>query len=697
MPHETLKLSGGADVNQTPVLNQMRISASQLIRYRPDGNSIMAEKLGGWTRFFPNTIVSPVRALWAWEDTQSTAHLAVGAQTVVATGHAQLSVITNGSQADITPKSSADNITAVISTTAGNSIVTITDTTTTDVTNYDAVYIPTQIAIGGLILFGLYQTDPDGHSGSTTYTIQAKDTLGNPLAAPGSSTSPTLPEFITTSGSNLVTVTLAAHGLAVGSTFPVLIPTTVGGVTFSGNYVVTSITDADNFVITASATPSSSTTGFLNGNLARYVYSFGVGAIPPGTGYGIGGYGRGGYGSGLAIVPATGNPIAASDWTLDNWGEILITCPVGSANFQPIYAWNSENGGPTATVIPQAPPVNDGIFIAMPERQIVAWGSTFTGIPDPLLIRWCDINNYNVWIGQVINQAGSYRIPKGSRIVGCIQGPQQGIIWTDIGCWTMQYISQPLIYGFTEIGTGCGLIGRKAAGTINGEVYWMGPSQFFKLSDTGVDPIVCPIWDVVFQNLDQGNLSKIRVAINSRFNEIAWYYPSLAGVGEVDSYVKYNILLGANGWDYGALARSAWIDQSVLGPPIGADPNTRYIYQHETSPDADGQALLASFRTGYAAMGDGDAMTFVDQFWPDMKFGYFGGAQSATVSVTFYVANYPGDAPRVYGPFSFTQATEFISPRFRGRNVAIELSSSDVGSWWRIGGARYRYAPDGKF
>lgn len=692
-----MKLSGGVDTNRTPVLNQAAISSCQLIRYRPDNGAILVEKLGGFVRFFPNPIVSPVRALWAWEDTQAVAHLAVGAQTKVSTGQAQLSVITNGAQIDITPRHSEDDITAAITTIAGNSIVTITDATTPDITNYDTVYIKTQIAVGGLILFGLYATNPDGHFGATTYTIQAKDVLGNPLPAPSSSSSPTLPEFTTTSGSSLVTVTLVSHGLAAGDTFPVLVSTTVGGATFFGNYVVVSITDADNFVVTASSTPSSSTTGFLNGNKARYVYSFGVGAIPPGTGYGVGGYGRGGYGSGLAVVPSTGTPIAADDWTLDNWGEILVACPVGSADFQPIYVWNASNGGPISTIIPQAPPVNDGMFIAMPERQIIAWGSTFNGISDPLLIRWCDINNFNVWIAQVINQAGSYRIPKGSRIVGGIQGPQQGIIWTDIGCWTMQYISQPLVYGFTEIGTGCGLIGRKAAGTINGEVYWMGPSQFFKLSDTGVEPIVCPVWDVVFQNLNQSNLSKIRVAINSRFNEIAWYYPSAGGGGEVDSYVKYNILLGDNGWDYGTLARSAWIDQSVLGPPIGADPNTLYLYQHETSPDADGAPLLASFRTGYYAMSDGDVMTFVDQFWPDMKFGYYGQAQSATVQLTFYVADYPGDTPRTYGPYSMTQATQFLSPRFRGRNVAIELSSSDLGSWWRMGGARYRYSADGKF
>jgi hypothetical protein len=29
-------------------------------------------------------------------------------------------------------------------------------------------------------------------------------------------------------------------------------------------------------------------------------------------------------------------------------------------------------------------------------RQIVAWGSTFSGIVDPLLIRWCDVNDFNI-------------------------------------------------------------------------------------------------------------------------------------------------------------------------------------------------------------------------------------------------------------------------------------------------------------
>jgi hypothetical protein len=340
----------------------------------------------------------------------------------------------------------------------------------------------------------------------------------------------------------------------------------------------------------------------------------------------------------------------------------------------------------------------------MPQRQIIAWGSTFTGIPDPLLIRWCDVNNFNVWLGTVTNQAGSYRIPKGSKIVECIQGPQQTLIWTDLGLWAMQYIGFPDVYGFSEIGTGCGLIGRKAATSLGGAVYWMGQSQFYKLAGSGVEPIPCPIWDVVFQDLDTTNLDKIRVAPNSRFGEISWYFPTKGNGGEPSHYIKYNVYL--NQWDYGQLGRTAWINESVLGPPIGAGklPGSilDYIVQHETSKDAidaDGNpvAINASFETGYFVISEADLKMFVDQVWPDMKWGYYAGTQNANVNLTFYVADYPGETPLTYGPYIMTQNTTFLTPRFRGRLVSIKMDSNDIGTFWRIGNLRYRSQPDGKF
>lgn len=699
MPHASLKLKAGVDQNETPALNEAGISSCNLIRFTYDRtNGALVQKLGGWSKYYPNTIVAKVRALWAWEDTESVSHLAIGTQNIGVTSEAQLSVITNGLQVDITPRSTTDNVTPAASATSGSSYVTITDATTGNITGYDSVYIPCHISVGGIVLFGLYRCDPDGYLSPTAYTVQSVDILGNPKPATSTTTTTSVAEFTTISGSSIVTVTLNNHGYLAGDTYPVLVSTIVGGITFIGNYQVASIVDANNFTIIGDNVASSSTNGFINGGNARFIYSFGVGSIPTGTGFGVGAYGAGGFGSGTAVTPTLGTPISANDWTLDNWGEILISCAINTTStppaFQPIYQWDVESGSPQATIIPQAPPVNDGIFLAMPQRQIVAWGSTFTGISDPLLLRWCDVNDYNSWIGTVTNQAGSYRLPKGSKIVGCIQAPQQGLIWTDIGLWSMQYVGQPYIYSFNELGSGCGLIGRKAAASLNGVTYWMGASQFFMLGD-GVQPLPCPVWDVVFQNLDTSNTDKIRVAVNSRFGEISWYYPTLTSGGEVAAYVKYNALLQQ--WDFGGLARSAWIDQSVLGAPIGADPSSLYIYQHETSTDADGQPLVSSFQTGYFAMSNADVKMFVDQVWPDMKWGYYNGAQNATINLTFYTADYAGQTPKSYGPYSLTQSTTFITPRFRGRLVSIKLESSDIGSFWRLGNIRYRVQEDGKF
>ncbi len=697
MPHASFKLVPGTDTNETPALNENGgISQTQLIRFFYDRNGIgLVQKLGGWTQWASYVFSSIVRALWAWEDLNDNSWLAAATETNQSTGSAQLVVITNGITNDITPSYTiANEGNAQFAVTAGSNLIAITDITVTGLTSYDTVFIATQVSIGGLVLFGQYPIDTDGYIAPNVYHIFATDQLGNPFAATSTTGNFYLPVFSSTSGTNSITVTLPNYTYAVGTTFAILTPTVIGGVTLSGNYIVQSLTDANNFVIFAGGIPSATTSVTMNNNNVAFIYNIGKGAVSSGTGYGVGAYGSGGYGSGTGVAPATGTPIPAVDWTLDNFGQVLIGCAVESKQivpYQPIYQWTP--GLPSATVIPNAPTVNDGVMVAMPQRQIIAWGSTQTGIQDPLLINWCDVGNYNQWIALVTNQAGSFRIPKGSRIVGAVQGPQQGIIWTDIDAWSMQYIGPPYVYSFNEIGTGCGLIARKAAASVNGIYYWMGPSQFYMLSGQGVQTLVCSVWDVVFENLNAANLYKIRVAVNSRFNEIQWFYPSASGTGEVDSYVKYNTEL--NAWDYGSLARSAWIDQSVLGPPIGADPNALLLYQHETSNDAAGNAMTSYFQSGYYAIGEGDFKSFIDLVWPDFKWGQYNQAQTANMQISFLVVNFPGETPTVYGPYTVTQATKYFNTRLRGRLVSVLIESSDLGSFWRIGNIRYRYAPDG--
>lgn len=604
-------------------------------------------------------------------------------------GGNSLGIIISGGSQDITPEKTTVNVAVNFSTTSGSNAVVIVDAGR-NTNSYYVVDIKTQVSVGGIVLFGQYAVSNPSLN-ANQYTIYAGDLATSTVSNAGA-----VPVYTTANGTSPVNVLLNNHGYLAGDTYPALIATTVGGVTIYGNYTVVSITDANNFIIAGSVTATSTATGSENGGQVHFIYYNGVGPSPPGLGYGSSGYGFYGYG-GYVPPQYRGVPINATDWTLDNWGSIFIANPLNG----PIYQWDATLGTAVANIIVAAPPVNQGVFVAMPQRQIVAWGSTFTGIGDPLLIRWCDVNNYDDWDATLTNQAGSYRIPKGSRIVQGIQGPQQGLLWTDLGIWAMQYVGLPYVYQFNELGTGCGLIGRKAAGSMNGVVYWMGQSQFYRLAGNGVEPIKCPVWDVVFQDLDTDNLDRIRICPNSRFGEIAWHYPTKGNGGENYGYVKYSIILDQ--WDYGSnsaanpyVSRSAWINESVLGPPIGAGLN-QYLYQHETSKDADGVAMNSYFQTGYFALTEADVKSFIDQVWPDMKWGYFDGTQGANVLLTFYITDYPGTAPVAYGPFTLTQATTFITPRFRGRLVAIRIESNDIGSFWRLGNIRYRIQADGKY
>lgn len=759
MPHASLKLVPGVDQNRTPALNEAAISQSNLIRFIPDRSGLgLPQKLGGWTRYYSQPMTAIVRALWAWADTNDNRYLAVGSEDGVYT-------IESGLLEDRSPQVYTANPPMSFDTTSGSNEVFIDDVGS-NVTNFDSIFLSTHVSVGGLVLFGFYSCEA---LTSDQYSIFAKNVIGLPQMATSTvAAGGAVAEFDTTSGSSSVLVTLADHGFSVGSTFPILIATTVGGITLYGNYIVQSVISSSEFTISSENSATSTASVFINGGDPRIVYYIGKVAPPPSIGYGAGGYGAGGYGSGVTstggrtlattdatcvgttatvsfsgayaipagstvtisgvtpsgyngtwlttaytegststvsfTVPSTlGNQTIAgeiqvidwsivdvTDWSLDNWGEYLIASP----RQREIFYWSPTDGGSYASVVPNAPKVNEGCFVAMPQRQIIAYGSTFNGIQDPLLIRWCDIGNFTSWVGTVSNQAGSFRIPKGSKIIGGIQAPQQGLIWTDLGVWSMQYVSQPFVWSFNEIGTGCGLIGQKAVGTLNGTVFWMSQSQFFTLSGGGVQPVPCPIWDVIFQDIDMEYVDRIRCAPNARFGEIAWYYPTIGSGGVPTKYVKFNLQVGS--WDFGELTRTAWIDQSVLGAPIGAGGG-RVIFQHETSKDADGQAMSSFIQTGYFALADGDLKTFVDQVWPDMKWGYYDGAQTANVQITFFVADYPGQSPTVHGPYTVTEATTYITPRLRGRLVSIRIGSSDVGSFWRLGNIRYRLQPDGKF
>ena len=760
MPHASLKLIPGVDTTKTPALNEAAISSSNLIRFLPDRNSeAVPQKMGGWVQYYSLALPTKIRALKGWEDLRLNLWLGVGCEggLYAISNGIQSTISPQISTSTVAPWSgTALNFFA----TSGSNIIHVIDTSAT-LNAFSYANFLTPVSVGGVVLIGTYPISqqisateytvlaaanasyttnqtatsitvaapavvtvastpdsgtpviftttgalPTGLTAGTKYYVKKTSSTQFNVAATvggasitttgtqsGTHTAyfPATTRYLSTqSASSTVDVIFPYSNASVSSTQSFYSTVSVGGLSISGDYTVYQNLGVDEFNFVAQNAATSSATAFDNSGSISMQYFIAATPGTPSTAFGANAFGSGSFG-GISVPGTSGTGLGAADWFLDNWGEQLIACPVGGA----LYYWQPNGAIPNAQYIQNAPISNNGVFVAMPQRQLVAWGSSFTSVIDPLMVRWSDVENYTTWTARSTNQAGSYRIPSGSRIISGMQAMQQGLFWTDLDLWSMQYIGPPGVYGFNKISTNCGLIAPKAAGQMNNMIYWMSQKQFYMMGGQGAIPLACPVWDVIFQNLDQNNVNKIRCAPNTTFNEIFWFYPSSSGGGEVDSYVKLNIVL--NQWDYGLLGRTAWIDQSALGLPIGAGTDN-ILYQHETGYSAAGQTMNSTFTTGYFSAADADQMVFIDQIWPDMKFGPYNSLPNETIYITVNATYYPTDTPISYGPYAMTQGIPYINCRVRGRLFSITIQSNNASeTFWRLGRIRYRYAQDGKF
>lgn len=669
MPTNSILLKPGVNTEQTQTLNEAGVTQSQLLRYK-DG---LIQTVGGWESVFT---VSPstARDLHAWQDIDGVDWLAAGATS-------NLTVFRSTGTQDITPTTIVTNNPPNISIINGSDAVTVIDPGSSP-TGFNTVFFATPISIGNMLLHGAYQIATV--LSTTTYIfhsgVNATSTINN---------AGTLRVLTTANNNALVTITFPNHGVqsVLGLDQLFIPPTNVGGLVIQGPYTVTSVINANQYTITANTLATSTASVSEQGGLARLIYYVTFGPQAIGSGFGAGGFGDGGFGVGITIVGEAGTPITSTNWSLVNWGEILLACPYDG----PVFSWSPHSGFINASIVTEAPFFNGGIFVSMPQQILVAWKSVqSTGTQDNLIVRWSDESDYTNW--SVTNQtsAGSFRIPTGSIIVGGLQAPSYAVVWTDVDAWIMQYVGGDVIFNFTKAGTGCGLIGQHAADVINNEVYWCGKSNFYKLGDKGVQPLQCSVWDYIFQNSNEAHTHKTVCAPNSAFNEVQWFFPSINST-ECDSYVKLNLVEGA--WDYGSLGRTAWVDISVLGNPIGSDPQGS-MWQHEEGASTPG-AGQTGFHTGWWSIADGNEFAFVDHVIPDFRWSTYAGLSDASVSLTFYSTNYPGDTPRMYGPFTITQSTQYINPRIRGRSMSVFVqSANDI--FWRIGRIRYKYSSAGR-
>lgn len=510
-----------------------------------------------------------------------------------------------------------------------------------------------------LIAFGTH-SKLQAYSGGGLYDITPTARLSAVLTGP----------FSTVSGSALVSVVHAGHGAAAGDSVTYSGASAVGGLTLNGTFSITSITDANTYVITASGNASSTASG---GGTVTAVYAWTVGLIDGtgGAGYGTGTFGTGLYGANNYIAeywPRT--------WTLDHWGQNLLAAPRNGR----IYEWSLNTGTPAAAVA-NAPARVGGIFVT-PERILVATGSNdVTGTWNPMMIRWSDQEINTSWTPTALNQAGDYVLSAGSRIVRGMVGRGANLVFTDQALYRMKYLGDPLlVFGFDLIENNCGLVGPNAVAQQSGIAVWMGMGGQFWMYDGGsVKPIECPVQKYISDNVAWVQQDKIVISTISNSNEFIIFWPDARDGNEISRYALFNYI--ENTWSIGLWDRTAWTDAGPQTYPVATTSAGR-IYYHEKGRSADGAALSWSLESAAHDIADGEQLTAILRVVPDFE-EMVGGA-----AVTINTKAWPQSDPVERSLGTVNGTTGKLDCRLTARQIALKLSGSSAPAFWRLGAIR---------
>lgn len=510
-------------------------------------------------------------------------------------------------------------------------------------------------------------------------------------------------------GSSVVTATCASHGAILGD-----FVTFSGAVGFDGiltatlnaEFQITSVPTSNTFTFVA--TPC--TAGATSGGGAAVVMAFQVTTGPElsvyGVGFGVGAWGSGGWG-----LAASGTGVVTSgmrQWVGGNWGQDLVFAVRDSG----VYYWATTGSISTALATRAValstlsgasnPPIVADNLLVTDDEYVLAIGTNPLGssTEDPLLVRWCDQGNVANWTPAVTNTAGGQRITAGSYTFAAKRLRQENLIWTDTALISVQSVGPPIVFSFVTLAENISIASVNAVGIANNVAYWMGKDKFYVYSGQ-VQTLPCDVRKYVFSNINTGQLGQVAAGTNAAFNEVTWFYCSLAATSP-DRYVTYNYL--ENLWTFGSMARTAWLDSPLRPAPMAASADKK-MYYHETGFDdgSTGGALTSFLESADFDIGDGQSFSFVDRIIPDVDFdgstavtpsvvltlkardtpgGNFGQTRTSTVSQTAVIP--------------FGQFTENCWTRIRGRQLSFRLDSTGVGVTWQLGTPRLSIREDGQ-
>ena len=173
MPLTKLNFKSGINKEETDYSNEGGWVDGDKIRFRKG----RVEKIGGWEKFSPSSIIGSARALHAWISLAGAKYLGIGTTN-------KYYIEEGETYNDVTPIRKNTTNTATFAATNGSSTLTVADSSHGAVQG-DFVTFSSAVSLGGNIIASAlnqeYQIDLV--TGTNTYTITAKDTTGATLTA----------------------------------------------------------------------------------------------------------------------------------------------------------------------------------------------------------------------------------------------------------------------------------------------------------------------------------------------------------------------------------------------------------------------------------------------------------------------------------------------------------------------------------
>lgn len=514
--------------------------------------------------------------------------------------------------------------------------------------------------------------------------------LSNPLA--------------TTSSSTTITVTDTGHGGKTGDYIVIKEATAVGGIDADTlnrvqGYEIT-VTGTNTFTIEAPSQASSTATGGGTGLDIEYLIGrdaqMNIESADTATGWGVGTWGESTWGTARDVTSDT-VALEATQWSLQLWGDDLLA---NNRNGQ-IYYWDLSGGESTRAVLASSlagatdvPTKNRTIAISFPDRHLIVGGTTLVGTTDqdPMLVRFSDQEDFTKFTPTATNTAGDQRLEVGNKIVSIIPTKDETFINTDEAVYGMTFVGPPFTFSFRLLAVNCGAVAQNGSISVDGNVYWIGKSNFF-VYNGAVQELPCTVKYFVFNRIQQRYIDKTYVGQNKKFNEIIWYYVSednTAGTvnPEPDSYVTYNY--AENVWTVGTLDRNVWLDaQGFRTVPFAFDASGR-LYNHESGTSADGDAMNCFVESSELEIDETGNKTFlIDRIVPDATL-----SSDTNLFLEFKCRKFPNGAEITKGPFTITQSTEKVSTRAKGRQISVKYSSTGTSDDWSLGDFRINAKED---